>query len=347
MRESLRVWLNRSYATAAHSIGLLRDNPDGEAVTVLASHRDPDSPVLAAADVVLPERDTEGSAYVAHALATAVEHEVEVFWPRWQAEAVSAVRERFTAAGVATVVAPAEAIARCEDKALTYGLAAAAGVPVPPHAVVRTAAELADAVAELSAHGPVCAKPTVGVGGDGFRLLRTGPATPEELFGPLQAVAAVADVAAALDAGTAPPLLVMPFLPGPELSVDVLAQDGRLLAALTRVKHDERRRVEIVDDPQVTAVVAAVVEAVGLGSVGNVQLRAGQDGRLWLLEVNARASGGLYQGAAAGWNLPWAAVRLALGRPVELPPLRLPAALVTVPALVPLAAEPAPARAAS
>ena len=52
--------------------------------------------------------------------------------------------------------------------------------------------------------------------------------------------------------------------------------------------------------------------------------------RPYLLETNARISGGLHQTALAGVNLPWAAVLLALGRPVVLPEPVLGVAFTTV-----------------
>jgi hypothetical protein len=72
-----------------------------------------------------------------------------------------------------------------------------------------------------------------------------------------------------------------------------------------------------------------------LDGLVNVQFRSFQ-GRPALLEINTRPSGGLYQTALAGVNLPWAAVELALGRPVG--PLRpaTGAAFVLVPSVVPL-----------
>jgi biotin carboxylase len=338
--SALRIWFNRTYATGVHLLQQLRDNPDERAVRLYASHPDPDSPVLTGADVVIDEPDADADGYGVQVLEVCERHGIEVLWPTSQSIAVGAVADQLRTRGTLVISAPTSVLELCADKAATYAVAAAAGIPVPPHHVVRTGADLIAAYDDLAGGGDVCVKPTVGTGADGFRVLRPGRPELAEIFGPTQPVALLDDVVHALDQSGSVPLLVMPVLPGAEFSVDVLAADGRLHAALIRRKTDDRRRVDLVDDPDVTRIVVAVVAAVGLSMLANVQLRCDSSGRIWLLEVNARASGGLYQAASVGWNLPWAAIRLAQGRRPELPVPRLPAALVQVPTALRLDAAP-------
>jgi biotin carboxylase len=338
----LRIWFNRTYATGVHLLQQLRDNPDERAVRLYASHTDPDSPVLTGADVVIGEPDADAGGYGVRVLEVCERRGIQVLWPTSQSIAISAVADQLRDRGTLVISAPTRVLELCADKAATYAVAAEAGIPVPPHHVVRTGADLMAAYDDLAGAVGVCVKPTVGTGADGFRVLRPGRPDLAEVFGPTQPIALLADVVHALDQPGAMPLLVMPVLPGAEFSVDVLAADGRLHAALIRRKTDDRRRVDLLDDPDVTRIVKDVVAAVGLSMLGNVQLRCDSGGRMWLLEVNARASGGLYQAASVGWNLPWAAIRLAQGRRPELPVPRLPAALVQVPTALLLDAAPRP-----
>lgn len=340
----LTVWFNRTYATHVHTIALLRDNPAGEAVRILATHVSADSPVLAVADVTEPEPedDLTEEQYVEWALEVCARHGVDVFVPRLHAAAIAGARARFADLGVGTVVPPREAILRLHDKARAYRDAARDGLPVPPYRVVCTGAGLLEAYDELNRSvGAVCVKPVSGVGGDGFReLIRRDP-TLLELLGPLEPRVDVRVAAAALDRESAavPPLLVMPLLPGPEVSVDCLADaDGALLAAVPRSKRGYRRF--LVDDPAAIAVARAVVARQRLSFLSNTQVRywrqPGVDTapRPYLLETNPRASGGIAQTALAGVNLPWAAVELALGRPpMPLRP-RLGVSFTTVPTVV-------------
>ncbi len=341
----LTIYFNRTYSTNTHVIAMLRANPDGRAVRVIATHADPSSPVLAASDVTAPEppEDVRGEDYVRWALEFTAAHDVDVFVPRLEMDALAGARERFAAQGVRLLSAPAAAVRHFEDKHATYVDAAARGLPVPPYRVVADGASLRAAFAEIDALcGSACLKPVSGVGGDGFRILSADRPALVDLLGPLTptvTVDAAADVLdRALAAGeTVPPLLVLPFLPGPEVSVDVLARrDGRPVAAIGRSKDGRRRR--IVDDPAAREIAETLVAAHGVSYLSNVQIRywdgpSGRESLPFLLEVNTRMSGGLFQTALSGVNLPWAAVRLALGEEPEVPHARYDIGYTTVSAL--------------
>jgi len=113
--------------------------------------------------------------------------------------------------------------------------------------------------------------------------------------------------------------MVMPFLDGAEVSVDVLATpDGEVLAAIGR-RHDESRSRQIVDDPLARSMAEVLTTAHRIGYLSNTQVRYWQgpdDQRQepYLLEVNTRAAGGLFQTALAGVNLMWAALQVAVGQ---------------------------------
>lgn len=318
MRAPVRVWLNRTYAENVFFIGQLRSNPDSRAVTVLATHTDPDSPVLAAADHAdLEPDDLSPDAYTAYALDHCARHGVDVFVPRLHQHAIGLHADAFAALGTALLTPPPDAVAALADKAAGYLAMAAAGLPVPPWWRVRTAAQLLEAVDRIEADGGLpCLKPVRGAGGEGFRILTRQPFTLDRLAGspdptvPLdQVVRALSSPRAAVD------WLVMPYLPGPEVSVDCLAAPGgELLAAVGRTKHGRRRGFTL--DPGYLAPARELVARFGVSFLSNVQFRHHR-GRPVLLDVNTRPAGGLHQLSHCGLNLPWAAVRLALGERVE------------------------------
>jgi biotin carboxylase len=103
--------------------------------------------------------------------------------------------------------------------------------------------------------------------------------------------------------------------------VDVLATpDGEVLAAIGRGR--SRRRRLILDDRPARNVAETLTRAHPVAKLSNTQVRywqgPGDDApRPYLLELNGRISGGLFQTAIAGVNLPWDAVRLAMGEVVE------------------------------
>lgn len=345
----MRVWFNRTYATTAHLIAMLRSNPDRLPVHITATHSDPDSPVLAMADHPAPEPDLDVDAYVGWALRFAAEHRIDVLVPRYRMAELAEARAEFAAQGTALACPDAHTIRLFEDKAAGYAAAARLDIAVPPFAVVGDADSLLNAYDKFEGFGTgVCMKPVVGVGGEGYRKLTHLPATAAEYTGEVRSTVRVDAVAQAWerDGGPAHPVLVMPFLDGAEVSVDVLAgPDGAVLATVGR-RHDEsRRRRTIVDDPQARATAERLTHMHRISYLSNTQVRywcgpGDSEARAYLLEVNTRAAGGLFQTALAGVNLAWAAVQLAAGLDTGSLHPRFGSAYVPVNSYVPLRGEP-------
>jgi biotin carboxylase len=274
---------------------------------------------------MLVEPDLDGDDYVAWALEVAATEAIDILVPRVHMRALAAAHDRFAAAGTRLLCPAADVVDLFEDKAAGYRAAAALSLPVPPHRVVHDSDGLRTAYADFAAIAEqVCMKPVRGVGGEGFRRLTTRAASwHDDLAAEVRSLVRLDDVCRALDAAGSRDLLVMPFLDGVEVSVDVLAdRDGRVHAAIGR-QHDTggRRLRTIVDDGPSREIAEALTAAHRVGYLSNTQVKAWQ-GRPYLLELNTRAAGGIFQTALAGVNLPWAAIRLALDQdPGELHPL--------------------------
>lgn len=298
---------------------------------------------MTTADVAFnePESSLSAAEYVSWALEVCRLHQIDVFWPRLRLAEISAARDAFTEIGVGLVAGPAEAAALLDDKALAYRDAEEAGLAVPPWHLVSTGEELQAAYDDLQGLGGVVCKPVVGVGAEGYRVLTRKPLSLAQLLGPASVRAGVDEAAAALDSGEGEAkLLVMPYLPGPEVSVDCLAdENGDLLAAVPRSKVQRAR--SLVEDPAAVEVARTIVKRHRLSSLSNTQVRywcrpgVDDEPRPYLLETNSRCAGGIFQTSLAEVNLPWAAVTLAAGR--EVPPLRpkLGATYTTISSLVP------------
>jgi biotin carboxylase len=345
-----RIWFNRTYATNHHFIGLLRANPDGRALHILGTHTDPDSPVLAACDETYPEPDlasgpsrSAGAAYVDWALGFAREHEVQLLVPRAHMADLADARDRFAEIGTRLLCADGDTVRRFADKPSGYQAAADLGLPVPPYQVVTDAAGLRSAFAGLSEVAEqVCVKPVRGAGGDGFRRLTTAPPRLSDFDGQVRSAVRLDDLCAALDSDGPPhpALLVAPFLDGVEISVDVVATAGGQVYAAVGRQLDRRRR-HIVDDAPAREVAEALITAHRIGYLSNTQVRYWQGPgdarpRPYLIEVNTRAAGGLFQTRLAGVNLPWAAVQLGLGEVPPPPQISFGAAYVGIASFVEL-----------
>ncbi|GGK49667.1 ATP-grasp domain-containing protein [Nocardia camponoti] len=325
---------------------LLRENPDGVDVVVYASNVDPDAVALRAADVAAVEpQHVSDPEYARFALEFCRRHAIDVLIAPRRLTALAGRIGEFAAVGTTLTCSPLASIRALTNKARTYELATAAGVPVPPWRVASDSVSLRAAVAELSAD-PLCIKPSGEYSAFGFRILDDRPLSVAGLRSAPRPVASVDAVANALDRAAAegekvPELLVMPFLDEPEVSIDCLStRAGDLIVGIARAKQGRYRM--LLDDPTLVDIAARLVAHFELAYLTNVQLRYYR-GEPVLLEVNARPSAGLFQTAYAGVNLPWAAVRMALGSDAGLvgkPRLGVRLAVSEAVMEVPLAAAP-------
>lgn len=296
---------------------LLRENPDGVAVTIYASNVDPSAVALSACDVsAIEPRHVSNEEYAQFALDFCRTHRIDVLIPPRRLDALAGRAAEFAAVGTSLMCSPLSAVTALTSKVLTYEIAGAAGVPVPPWREVTDADELYAAVDELSLTGEtLCIKPSGEFSAFGFRILDDRPLTMAHLRVAPRPVASVEAVAGAMrraqaDGELVPPLLVMPFLEGPEVSIDCLSTPrGELLIGIARAKQGRFRM--LLDDPTLVDIARRIVGHFELAYLTNVQLRY-RAGEPVLLEVNPRPSAGLFHTAFADVNLPWAAVRLLL-----------------------------------
>ncbi|MFJ5727082.1 ATP-grasp domain-containing protein [Streptomyces paradoxus] len=322
MVSRVRVWLNRTYAENVFFMDQLRRNPSDRAVEIHATHGDPDSPVLAAADTAeLEPENLSPAGYVEYALDQCVRRGIDVFVPRLHQSAIVAHRAEFEAAGTAVLAPPPEAVAVFHDKVIAYEAVQAIGVPVPPWYRVRSEDELLAAVEELEEGGhKACFKPASGAGGVGFRVITRTPFSLMHLSGFPSPYVPLDLVLQALRQDEEPvDWLVMPRLEQPEVSVDCLTgPDNRVRLVVGRTKNGRRRGFTLHEqwlDPA-----RRIAEGFGLHYLSNIQFRMFGD-RPVLMDVNTRPAGGLHQLSLCGVNAPWAAVQLAIGEdPGEVVP---------------------------
>jgi hypothetical protein len=141
-----------------------------------------------------------------------------------------------------------------------------------------------------------CVKPRFGVNGHGFWQLTNDQRT-DHLLDP-EARKICSDIyLASLEreeqgGNRIQPLVGMDFLPGPEISFDVLADNGRILKSFSRTKDDTRPRQRLQSAHPLDSFVQEMVEQFTLHGVVNLQFRKARDGSWKVLEINTRPSGG-------------------------------------------------------
>lgn len=286
-------------------------------VKVVASHRQVRPEVTAGADVVLSEPSND-SERVAWSLDKAVQLGVKVMLIGRSGHVFEAHRAEFESAGIDLVTGGSSesTFELVDDKSAFTAASSKAGFAVVPAITVTNADELAAAIEVTKASSHVCVKPARGIYGMGFWRLEA-EADPFRCFA--NADSHTANEALYLQAyrqsENPRPLLVMPYMPGTECSVDMVVNKGKVVALCGRRKEGIFQTFFQSGAAVDLAIKAA--EFFGCDGIVNVQTRDDADGVPHLLEINPRYSGGISYTRNAGINLPgiFATNRLGLPSP--------------------------------
>lgn len=307
-----RIWLNHWFSTAYYIINMIRrENPD---VQMIGSNENLLSPIKNACDEWYQEPVLTGKDYVDFCLEFCQQHDVNVFLPRREMVTISRYKQLFTEYGVRVMVDDYELVAPLNDKAESYRCFSEKRIGiVPEFRVVETADEFSKAYDSLLAdYEKVCIKFVHDEGGKSYRLIDNKRTGYSALFKKLTTRMTYDAVYNALsEKESFPPLMVMPYLPDEEVSVDCLNTAAGLIA-IPRVK-DYSRIERIEYDPEILDTCKAVLRAFPLECPCNIQFKT-LNGVRYLLEVNTRMSGGIHMACeATGVNIPDIAVNKLMG----------------------------------
>jgi carbamoyl-phosphate synthase large subunit len=118
-----------------------------------------------------------------------------------------------------------------------------------------------------------------------------------------------------------PPLVVTEYLPGEEYSVDCLADSGKAVLVVPRLRQKMINGISVqgrfVEEPDIIRYCKDIITAIGLhGNIG-IQVKRSKEGKPLLLEINPRVQGTIVAGLGAGINLPLLAVKMAAGWAIQ------------------------------
>jgi len=195
------------------------------------------------------------------------------------------------------------------------------GIPVPEFYLVKSVEEFEKRVSDLGyPERKVCFKPPVSNGMRGFRIIDDSPRRmekliyekPDNVYIGYEEFLQIAD-----DADFFPELLVMEYLPGEEYSVDLLADNGRYIASIPRLREKIKMGISFVgitvEDEEIMEYSKMVTETLGLNGNIGLQFRRDENGVPKLIESNPRVQGTIVLCTASGYNMVYNSVKLALG----------------------------------
>lgn len=225
------------------------------------------------------------------------------------------------------LVSDPDRLAMANDKAALYEFLGANGFDsAPAYRRVTDQPSFVEAVESLGyPETPVCFKPTVGSGMRGFRVLDEGTDRVTRLLDekPGEAITTLDEVLPVLgEADPFPDLAVMEYLPGEEYSVDVLAMGDEVGPVVPRSRARTRSGITfqgvVEENETLIREAGEICRALGLEYTINLQFKYDEAGDPKVIEINPRVPGTIVLSVGAGANLPYLAVKYALGE--SIPP---------------------------
>ena len=261
---------------------------------------------------IAPEPTVEEERYVEALVAICAREALSLVIPSADDVAfiLSRHKARFARHGVTVAVPEFEIQSRIMDKASMLRAAERAGIPVPRTFVPQTRREADDAVEQTGL--PAVVKPTFDAGGEGLRWILRRDDLRRFWRPPTRGKA---------------DLLIQEFIPGPISPLTygaftVMDQSGQLKAMFTHQRLRYARwhicmphaaSVSTTDEIMRQQTVDLLRTLRHWGAACVEWKRDPRDGRIKLLEPNARMGAPAWPALAAGVNIPWILAQVALG----------------------------------
>lgn len=297
----MRVWFNRGFSLAPIA-ALMRAADPSLDVCISIGEYGPRHAGPSATWIDGGDSDPEDvAAYLDWVRAMIVEHDIDLFIPTRRRKAIGGT-DMPCAVHLPTSL---EMLELLDDKH-AFAEAMAGTEWHLPTSVVRSADDLAAVLADWPADAPVpCVKPRRGVNGLGFwRLTDARPMA--HLNDPdrrkIRADLYLAALREQEREDSIDDIVVMPYLPGPEISFDMLCHHGALVKYAARTKLDNGHQ-QIATRHRLELAVIMLAERFGLHGLVNCQFRRAEDDGWKLLEINARPAGGVVYADQVGCNL--------------------------------------------
>lgn len=321
----MRIWFNHWFSTAFRLMELLKEgcSSNNIDIDIIGTNKIDLCVYKTYCDEFYIEPiDISDKDYITWCVDFCKEHNINVFIPRRNREVISKYLSEFDNIGVKVMTdRNFELLELLEDKFATAKLFEENNIcKVPKMFIVNNVKDFEKAYSKLKEIYPndrLCIKYNKDEGATSFRViddvidsiqsLKTGIGLKISYS---QAISMLGSVESFDD------LLVMPYLKGPEISIDSLMTKHGFVG-LSRYKVGTRS-TQVEYNPEFYEISKKFAEVSGLQMPYNVQLRH-HNNEWYLLEVNTRMAGGTYKSCLTGVNFPYLALCELLDIPFEVP----------------------------
>ncbi len=311
----IRVWYNKSLSFVYAAINLIKKQDVKQEFYLVASHTQAQARALLVADEAhIEPTGLVARAYVDWCLDFCSQHQINVFVVGKEAQSIAQYQHEFEQIGVRLLlVANAATLALLDNKDLFAQQLPSSVAQLPDTLSVTSYEEFEQAYQTLRTSHPCLAiKPAVSIFGLGFRKIDEQRDCLQHILKGDEYVVGLEELRQGMrQQSRFNSLLVMEFLTGDEWSVDCVANNGTLWAAIQRRKFMASKGVPsqyIDNNHEIAQMCQQLTAHFSLSGQFNIQFRAGNNG-IRLLEINARPSGGMAMACLAGVNLPYIALK--------------------------------------
>lgn len=253
-------------------------------------------------------------------------HGINVILPLVTRELFEFSKHKLTFAqkGIKVIVSVYEQLSIANDKGKLYTQLQASGITTPQFSIVNTVEELKQAVTQLGYPSKtVCFKPCISNGMRGFRVIDDTKDEFDLLFNykPTSEYIKLDKAVEILSRQPFPPLLVSEYLPGEEYTIDCLANNGKCLLVIPRLRKKMVQGISVAgvieNNQEIINYCKQIIECCQLHGPIGVQVKRATDGTFKILEINPRVQGTTVALLGAGVNLPLLAVKQETGESIN------------------------------
>lgn len=325
--DSITVLITGAGAPGAPGIIKSLRKVEERQIRIVGVDIDADSSGFALVDKWYLGEKAESERFIAKILQICEREDVDVVIPLVTNELLKFAESipRFEKIGSRVVISPPDGLRIANNKYLLMEACSQEGIPVPEFYRVGSWNEFEKAIYKLSYPAvPVCFKPPVSRGLRGFRILREDINRLDLLmnYKPTDVFINYSGIYSILGKTEHfPELLVMQYLPGKEYSVDVLAKKGEALVVVPRLRQKIKMGISFIgvtdNNAEIIDYSRRIVSLFRLhGNIG-FQFKLDKDGVPRIIECNPRVQGTVVICAAAGVNMVYDAVKIALGEAIS------------------------------
>lgn len=306
------VWLNHWFSTAYNIINLIKED-DKYDFYIIGSSELNYSVLKEVCDEWHSEpKEAKDEEYVNFCLDFCKKHNVDIFVPYRNLVIISKFKNRFEELGIKVLVDNYDVVSLLNNKQTAYDYFKNI-ITVPDYYVVETLDEFINAYNALEKKfNRVCFKFIRDEGGKSYRLIDNNRKGYADLFKKQSSCITLNNVVEALsEKEKFPPIMIMPYLEGDEISVDCLKTENGIIM-IPRIKGNTRFETVRFDE-EIIQMCSLIYDKLNIECPCNIQFKY-KGGIPYFLEINTRMSGGTHMTCmAANVNIPNIAVNKLLG----------------------------------